>query len=261
MYGKILGAMIGAAIGLAFSSGTLALVLALLGAWVGHRYDQLHDAAEPSVIPLSASAPVPTKAAIEAQAREQFARHLCALFVEVARADGELVRGEVRVVREFFAEDLRFTSDELEWVRESLQRAIASPKLVEDVARACRDKLLPSERLLLLNALYELARADGEVTKLEREAIKRAVGELGISEEEHRSITALHFGGGARHYAALGVSPEASDEEIKSAYRRLALLHHPDKVAHLGPGAVSVAARRFREINQAYEEIRKLRGQ
>jgi DnaJ like chaperone protein len=47
---------------------------------------------------------------------------------------------------------------------------------------------------------------------------------------------------------------------VKRAFRQLAAAHHPDKVAHLGPGAVDQANRRFREIRDAYEEIRRLRG-
>ncbi len=52
-------------------------------------------------------------------------------------------------------------------------------------------------------------------------------------------------------YKVLGVSPNASDEEIKQAYRRLAKKYHPD----LNPGD-EAAARKMKEINQAYEQIK-----
>jgi molecular chaperone DnaJ len=52
-------------------------------------------------------------------------------------------------------------------------------------------------------------------------------------------------------YKVLGVSPDASDEEIKRAYRKLAKQYHPD----LNPGDQE-AARRMQEINAAYEQIK-----
>ena len=52
-------------------------------------------------------------------------------------------------------------------------------------------------------------------------------------------------------YKVLGVSPDASDEEIKKAYRRLAKKYHPD----LNPGD-ELAARKMKEVNAAYEQIK-----
>ena len=52
-------------------------------------------------------------------------------------------------------------------------------------------------------------------------------------------------------YKVLGVSPDASDEDIKRAYRRLAKKYHPD----LNPGDQE-AARRMQEVNAAYEQIK-----
>ncbi len=52
-------------------------------------------------------------------------------------------------------------------------------------------------------------------------------------------------------YKVLGVSPDASDDEIKQAYRRLAKQYHPDR----NPGD-AVAAKKMQEINAAYEQIK-----
>jgi len=56
-------------------------------------------------------------------------------------------------------------------------------------------------------------------------------------------------------YAALGVAPTASDQELRAVYRHLVQLHHPD---HNGGSAES--ARRFEEVQEAYAEVRRLRS-
>jgi DnaJ-class molecular chaperone len=56
-------------------------------------------------------------------------------------------------------------------------------------------------------------------------------------------------------YDILGVAPGASKEEIKAAYRDLANRYHPDKVAHLGEELQTLAEQRFKEIQEAYQEL------
>lgn len=56
-------------------------------------------------------------------------------------------------------------------------------------------------------------------------------------------------------YEILGVPPQASQSEIRSAYRRLAGQYHPDKVAHLGKEFQELAEKRFKEIQNAYERL------
>ena len=61
-------------------------------------------------------------------------------------------------------------------------------------------------------------------------------------------------------YKVLGVSPDATDDEVKRAYRKLALEHHPDKVAALGEDVRRAAEKKFQQINDAKEKIWKARG-
>jgi DnaJ domain/Protein of unknown function (DUF1232) len=58
-------------------------------------------------------------------------------------------------------------------------------------------------------------------------------------------------------HAVLGVSPGASPDEIRQAYRRLANQYHPDKVSHLGEEFRLLAEKRFKEIQAAYRYLMK----
>ena len=61
-------------------------------------------------------------------------------------------------------------------------------------------------------------------------------------------------------YRVLGVSPSATDDEVKSAYRKMALKHHPDRVATLGEDVRKAAEEKFQKINSAKEKIFSARG-
>jgi DnaJ like chaperone protein len=61
-------------------------------------------------------------------------------------------------------------------------------------------------------------------------------------------------------YKILEITPDASDDEVKKAYRRLAVQYHPDKVAHLGEDIKKAATEKFQKLNAAYEEVKKSRG-
>ena len=61
-------------------------------------------------------------------------------------------------------------------------------------------------------------------------------------------------------YKILEISPDASDEEVKKAYRAAAKKHHPDKVSHLGEDVRKAAEEKFAQVNEAYERIKKARG-
>ena len=61
-------------------------------------------------------------------------------------------------------------------------------------------------------------------------------------------------------YRVLEVAPHASDDEVRRAYRRMSMKHHPDKVAHLGPEFQKTATEKFQRVNAAYAAIRKSRG-
>jgi hypothetical protein len=61
----------------------------------------------------------------------------------------------------------------------------------------------------------------------------------------------------SKYYTMLGVTEEASQDEIKKAYRKLAMQHHPDKFSNAEPAEQEYNEKKFKEINEAYEKIKK----
>ena len=107
---------------------------------------------------------------------------------------------------------------------------------------------------MLVRVARGLGLADTDVAQLE--ALLRAAASGPAVSRGARSAQQLEDA-----YAALGVTPEASDEEIKRAYRKMMTEHHPDKVAARGlPESMrKIAEERARKLNVAYDVIKKAR--
>ncbi|EJW93238.1 DnaJ domain-containing protein [gut metagenome] len=116
------------------------------------------------------------------------------------------------------------------------------------------------ERLQLLSFLADIAKSDGHVCEAEITALKEVAVCMGLSEREVESM--LHLQGDSLEaaYQVLEVEPTATNEEIRAAYRKLALKHHPDRVASLGEDIRKAAEKKFQQINNAKERIYQARG-
>jgi DnaJ like chaperone protein len=117
-----------------------------------------------------------------------------------------------------------------------------------------------ASRLQLIHFLFGIASADGNVTDKEESSIHTIAGYLGISHNDYESIKAMFYKTSDSAYKILEIDKTASVDEIKKAYRTMAKKYHPDKVIHLGQEHQKGAEEKFKQVQEAYEQIQKERG-
>jgi DnaJ like chaperone protein len=112
-------------------------------------------------------------------------------------------------------------------------------------------------RLQLLHFLFGIAKADNLVTENEIRQIYTISGYLGISSKDFESIKAMFYNSRENAYKILEIDKSATVAEIKAAYRKMAKKYHPDKVIHLGKEHQQGAEEKFRQVQEAYEQLQK----
>lgn len=236
--GGPIGAVIGAAIGLLSGSS----ILALPDSGGTYRTDTSHDNTYRR----------PTQGDIRVS--------LLVLIAAVLKADGHVRKSELDLVKKFLRQN--YGEEEgrqaLQFLKEILQQNIDYRAVAQQISRHINYSI----RLTFLHFLLDLSHADGEYTQAERLVIERILTAMGIADADYRSLLALY--GKQKDpdwaYTALEIQPSATDEEVKKAYRRMAMKYHPDKVASAGEEIRQKANEKFRAINEAYETIKKQRG-
>ncbi|MBR4190353.1 MAG: TerB family tellurite resistance protein [Kiritimatiellae bacterium] len=192
--------------------------------------------------------------------RFSFTVSLMVLVAAVMMADGRASRDELGVVKAFLRDN--FDADTARSCLQILKGLLGKTYNVPPVCRQIRRHMDIASRRTLLHLLYGIAWADGALHRNENALLTQIAFELGIPAAEARSIAAMFERRGPdpdADYAILGVPPTATDAEVRTAYRRMAQKHHPDKVAHLGPDVQRAATEKFRTINEAWERIKKSR--
>ncbi|MBP8823114.1 MAG: TerB family tellurite resistance protein [Flavobacteriales bacterium] len=184
---------------------------------------------------------------------------LVVLTAAVMKADGKPTHGELGHVRRFFGQQFgpQHSAELLRLLRDVLKRDIP----LREVCLQIRSHLSHPERLQVMHYLIGLAHADGSVQLAEQHVLERIAADLGISPKDLSSLDAM-FGRPSvdAAYTVLEVDPKAGDEEVKKAYRRMAMKHHPDKVAHLGEEVQKAAGAKFRKVQEAWERVAGQRG-
>lgn len=196
--------------------------------------------------------------------RQQSSRYdlptmLMALSAAVMKADGKVLRIELDFVKSFFAAQFgrQFNATHLQ----TLKQFLDAPNIpLQQICHDIRARMTPEVRVQLVHYLFGIAKADGDVGTAELNVISRIATMLGIPAVEFESLRNMFYRNVDSDYKILGLDQNATDDEVKKAYRKMAAAHHPDKVAHMGEEYLKGAKEKFQQIQDAYEAIKKRRG-
>lgn len=198
------------------------------------------------------------------QAQAAFFVTTFSMLAKLAKADGQVSRDEIAMVSRFMRDELGLSSEDQKFAQEIFNAAKDSDDSFEDYARQFAQIFGadPRMRAIMLDLLTRLAAADGHVHQNEEEMLRSAAHIFGLSGHSFDDMVASRGKDRRHYYATLGLPVDASDDEIKSKYRRLVVEYHPDKVVSKGlpEEFVELAETKFREIQEAYEAIKKERG-
>ena len=202
--------------------------------------------------------------------RNSFLFSMLVMASYIIKADGKVMHSEMEFVRQFlrvnFGEAAVAEGNQilLNLFEQRKQMDANNPQAFKNTIYECgmqiRQNMGYEERLQLLSFLAKIAQSDGSVCQAEIEALKEVATAMGMSAQEVESM--LNLGGHTleQAYKVFEIEPTATDDEVKAAYRKLALKHHPDRVATLGEDVKKAAEEKFQQINNAKEMIYKARG-
>ena len=189
--------------------------------------------------------------------RNSFLMSLLVLSAAVIKADGRTSAQELARLREFFTRNFgaQAGSEAEQIVKELLHKDY-------DLYAVCgqiKSSMDYSQVLQLYHFLVSLGQCDG-FTQSEIDVLELIAIYIGISKADYDSIYAMFYPNKQSNYKILEIEPNATNEEVKKAYRKMAVKYHPDKVATLGEDVQKAAEEKFKAVNQAYEAICKERG-
>jgi len=260
-WGKIIGGLAGLV--------TLKPLLVLLGVLLGHQFDRgFGDRYRRFEEAGSGIGRVP----------DEFLRALFQTMGHLAKSDGRVSEEEIRAAR-MVMHRLELSPAQVRraitWFDDGKQTGFPLVQTLREVRRVSGRGV--ARRGLFLRLLLEVALTKDSLGREERRRIWTICTELGVGRVELAQLEAMiRAQKGFRRspagdadaarvraaYVSLGVSPDASNEDIKKAYRRLMNRNHPDKLSGSSPepAVVAEAERRTREVRSAYEMLKARRS-
>ncbi len=182
---------------------------------------------------------------------------LLVLVSAVLNADGKIMKSELDYVKGFFKTN--FGVEGAQNALKVLQDLTKQKIPVTDVCHQIKNYMDYPSRLQLIHFLFGIAASDGEIHPEELKLIRHISINLGITSADYTSIEAMMIPKTDWAYDVLEIQPSASDEEVKKAYRKMAVKYHPDKVSYLGEEIQQAANEKFKKVNEAYQLISKER--
>jgi len=245
--GKVVGGTIGFALG-----GPLG---AVAGAVFGHAFDRSEDRLFSD-----------DRQRLSSGEESQFAFFIGAfsMLAKLSQVDGRVSQEEMSSIERFMAYDLNLNPQSQTVAMNIFQAALASPGTFQDFASQFYDRFRFQPQLLdlMMDILLRVSVADGTLSSSEEQLIFSAKSIFNIGDTQYNAIKSRHIKDDDKYYVILGLSKNDTSEAIKARYRSLVKEYHPDMIASKGlpEEFTALAEDKFREIQEAYDAIRRERG-
>jgi DnaJ like chaperone protein len=187
-----------------------------------------------------------------------FGMSLLVLVAAVMKADGKVVKSELDYVKQFFVR--QFGEESSKQALLTLKDILKQEIPVREVCLQIKGNMDYASRLQLLHLLFNVSLADTVIHPLELQLIEKISSYLGVSSTDFLSIKNMFIPETDSSYKILEIERTATDDEVKKAYRKMAVKYHPDKVSHLGDDVRKSADEKFARVNEAYNKIKKERN-
>ena len=240
------------------------LVFRFPGAIIGYLIGSLFD----GNISLEKDEPANGKSSFDS---EEFSYSFLVLTASVLKADGNVTRNELEFVKELYKQNFGIEKTKSDMLK--LRDILNSHVNIDNSCLSINQKMIKSEKVKLIHYLFGIAQADGSISNNELSLIKIISQKINISQWDFEAIK-MKFTysesyssydyytkqtSNTNSYKELGIDKNASDDEIKKTYRKLARQYHPDKHASKSPTEIKNAEEKFKKIQQAYNQIKKER--
>lgn len=188
-----------------------------------------------------------------------FELNLLSLCSIVIKADGKVNDNELQYVRAYFVST--YGKEKANAIFRTFNEVIKKREIsTERICTYLNQRTRYEVRVQLLHFLFGIAKADGAVTESETLKIREIAGYLKVHYRDFESIMAMFIESADNAYKILEVSKEASNADVKAAYRQMVKKYHPDKVRTNDEAIKKGAEEKFKEVQRAYEQIQKERG-
>lgn len=183
-----------------------------------------------------------------------------ALSAKMARADGVVTSAEIRS----FRERVEIPESDLHRVGMFWDLARQTQEGFEAYAKQTVSLFGQRSAILeqLLDLLFTIARSDGHITNPEWDYLRRVANIFGYDTDEFNRLSDIYSGANPPPHVVLGVTAQASLAEVRTAWRKLAAAHHPDKLIAAGMPEefIKAATDKLACINHAYDLLSKQRA-
>jgi len=207
---------------------------------------------------------------------KEFLNTILYLAAHVVKSDEKIEESELYTIEKKLLQDFEpiYVKKYMEYVERSIEKDLS----IKRICKVIVHEFDVSSKIQLMNFLISIVVIDGWMSKKEMAALREIAIAIRLPLLSFKSILAMHnyrlegeqqkyervkrTSGISlkRAYRILEIAETVADKQVKKAYRKLAVLHHPDKVIHLGEEFQKAAKSKFQKVADAYEIIKKKRG-